>query len=393
MKKDNYNKSNKRVLLNNQYKNISYNNKGRPFIKYGGTYSELDEKFNKIKDEEILSCFVHSDEYVYRFAFKIMYNTIKKAKQIGMDKDYIISTISEKAYGTNLLKPGFTIEKAKEIYDLVKIEYDTESDENKLLEELEKVSEKKYFHQFMGSFYNFTINPTFILGVIERDSDLEETVMNRIKKLFCLPEEVTWKKIKILLSENPNNRLYLDVLVYGSKCPESLYRRNMFNSPYIRQNSSAMHITEPTKCHESMRNNHITNIITSNTFYSVDNDMFFAKLLKSFDRKYMAGPSSSAVLAYIFVFTFLKLDESEENKILLLSCIIGDYIPYFHSLTEILMTYTFEIDKKYDLSIDPVDFTKELIKPHLSVLKNQSENGGKVGGKNKTKIKRKAKNI
>jgi hypothetical protein len=173
----------------------------------------------------------------------------------------------------------------------------------------------------------------------------------------------------------------------------------MLNSPYIRQNSSAMYTKSPTSCHISMLNEdkdkdkNTTDIITSNTFYSVDADMFFAKLLKNFKRTYTAGPSSSAVLAYIFVFTFLKFENSEENKMLLLSCIIGDYIPYFHSLTEILMTYTFEIDKVYNLSMDPVNFTKELIKPFLSCLKNQYKNGDIVGGKNKTKIKRKAKKI
>ena len=81
-------------------------------------------------------------------------------------------------------------------------------------------------------------------------------------------------------------------------------------------------------------------------------------MLKSFNRKYFAGPSGSAVLAYIFVFTFLNFEKTQLNERLLLSCIIGDYIPYYHSLTEILMTYSFEINIEYNISIDPVNFAK-----------------------------------
>jgi hypothetical protein len=45
------------------------------------------------------------------------------------------------------------------------------------------------------------------------------------------------------------------------------------------------------------------------------------------------------------------------------------------------MTYTFEIEAQYDLSIDPVLFAKKLIKPYLANLKNQDMKI--LGGKNK----------
>ena len=67
---------------------------------------------------------------------------------------------------------------------------------------------------------------------------------------------------------------------------------------------------------------------------------------------------------------------------MLLSCIIGDYIPYYHSLTEILMTYSFEINIEYNISINPVNFAKKLIKPCLAISENQDTI---VGGKKKTK--------
>ena len=73
--------SNKRVLLKKRYKKIYYKHNGRPYITYGGTPQDLDNRFESIKDEEEFACFVHSDDNVLRFAFKIMYKTIKKHKK------------------------------------------------------------------------------------------------------------------------------------------------------------------------------------------------------------------------------------------------------------------------------------------------------------------------
>lgn len=336
---------------------------------YGGT------NFDLIDNEEALACFVHSDKNVLRFAFKIMYNTIKTAHEIGIKQEDIIYAISEHTLAdpTLVTKPGFTKEEATNIFNEV-----LTKDEDIVFSQM---SETK-FHQIMGSFYSFTINTNFILGIIEGNETLKKILMERIKKLFCLPNSYTdWDNIKTLLI-NENKWLYLDVFAYCSNCPQSLYRRNMLNLPYIRKKVSDIKAIAPEKCHKNIMNKETSKIVKGDSWYFVENDTFFAKILNEFHRKYIAGPSGSAVLAYIFIFTFLNFEKTLLNKIMLLSCIIGDYIPYYHSLTEILMTYTFEIDdeidQKYDLSIDPVTFAKKLIKPYLANLIP-------VGGKNKTK--------
>jgi hypothetical protein len=373
--------SNKRVLLKKQYKKIYYKHNGRPYITYGGTPHDLENRFESIKDEEEFACFVHSDDNVLRFAFKIMYNTIKKAQEIGLTKEVIIEAISEHTLEDNMIKkPGFTIDEANFIYKEV-----LSKDEDTVFTNINtKYTKYSKLHQIMGSFYPFTINPDFILGVIEGNENLKIYTMERIKIIFCLPNNYTdWDNIKSLLI-NDNKWLYLDIFAFGSNCPESLYRRGMLNLPYIRKKVSdikGIKSVEPTQCHINAINTKGSKIIKSNSWYVVEEDMFFAKILKSFNRNYIAGPSGSAILAYIFVFTLLDFDTSQLNKMMLLSCIIGDYIPYYHSLTEILMTYTFEIDAQYDLSIDPVFFAKKLIKPYLANLKYGDMTI--LGGKNK----------
>jgi hypothetical protein len=311
-----------------------------------------------------------------------MYKTIKIAQEIGMNKDDVIHAISEHTLVndiTMISKPGFTKKEASKIYDDV-LKYD----EDHIFSQIQDTK----FHQIMGSFYTFLMNPTFILGVLEKNQSLKDTLMKRIKKAFCLPEDYNdWDNLKSLLIDN-NKWLYLDVFTFCSNCPESLYRRGMLNLPYIRNkvyDTKDIDAIVPDQCHANAVNDKGNLLVKANSWYVVKDDTFFAKILKSYDRAYISGPSGSAVLAYIFVFTFLDFKPSFENKIKLLSCIIGDYIPYYHSLTEILMTYTFEIDQQYDLSIDPVTFAKKLIKPILDNLKSQDKDDKTIGGKNKTK--------
>jgi len=360
--------SNKKVLVKKQYKKIYYNNNGRPCITYGGKISDLEDVFDKIDEEEKLACFVQSDKNVMRFAFKIMYNTIKKAINLRLDENVIIKAISEDTLDDNnpdiIKKPGFPINEAHMIIDLIR-----EKDEDDVFAELLEMKKLK-FHHIMGSFYYFTTNTDFIFGILEESAETRKILMDTIKKMFCLPNDVTWDIIKHLLI-NDNKRLYLDAFAYASNCSQSLYRRHLLNYPYIRKKVYELKTTQPSQCHTHMVNKENSKIALGNSWYVVQEDSFFAEILKIYGRKYIAGPSGSAVLIYIMVFTLLNFEKTEINKILLLSCIIGDYIPYYHSLTEILMTYTFEIDKNYNISIDPVTFVKTLIKPCLDNLKSQ----------------------
>jgi hypothetical protein len=367
-----------RKYISTRRNNLTRGYNSDKIVLHGKTKIELEREFDSINDEEILACFIHNDENVLRFAFSIMYKTIKKANEIGIDAKQIIHYISENNLENDInmiKKPGFTKNEATKIFKAV-----LEHDEETVFSQIEK----NKFHQIMGSYYLFTINTTFILGILELNKELKKNVMKKIKELFCLPDNYDDDKINGLLIEE-NKWLYLDIFTYGSTCPESLYRKNMLNLPYIRNkvtNTNVIKAISPTKCHKNALNNKEGKIIQGNSWYSVEDNMFFAKLLKSFNRKYIAGPSGSAVLAYIFVFTFLNFEKTKLNERLLLSCIIGDYIPYYHSLTEILMTYSFEINIKYNISIDPVNFAKNLIKPCLAISENQDTI---VGGKKKTK--------
>ena len=49
---------------------------------------------------------------------------------------------------------------------------------------------------------------------------------------------------------------------------------------------------------------------------------------------------------------------------------VADFVPAFHSLPEILVTYMYELPEisfKYNLSIDPVEYTKYITKKYLNL--------------------------
>lgn len=48
------------------------------------------------------------------------------------------------------------------------------------------------------------------------------------------------------------------------------------------------------------------------------------------------------------------MEKTHENKIKIFAIGIADYIPYSHTLTEILMSYSNELGIEYTLDMDPV---------------------------------------
>lgn len=59
--------------------------------------------------------------------------------------------------------------------------------------------------------------------------------------------------------------------------------------------------------------------------------------------------SGSVILQNDLAFKLLNIKETRKNQLLILCSSIADYIPYYHSLTEILISYSHELNIKYTL--------------------------------------------
>jgi len=68
------------------------------------------------------------------------------------------------------------------------------------------------------------------------------------------------------------------------------------------------------------------------------------------------------MLLYNLLFNVIGLRKDSHTPAKMLGFIIGDYIPHFHTLTEVLLSFSIEIGKDYDISQDPVDWCIDYFK-------------------------------
>lgn len=320
------------------------------------------------KQEEInFSCILKDNIKVQRFLIKILIKLIKKLLDYGESSKSIINSMVEK-YKENtddLIKPGLPRSVSIQVVNYVK-----EKKYSKIYTLLEGTNK---YHRVMGATYEFMSKfrpgfQKFILYCIDTNKKLRKLVEGRIKKLLCLPDSISWKKIKELVGDlNSNMDIYLSMIVDVVKCPESNFRRNLAKASYIRSSAGDNIYTENPKvqdnCHKDITRNSKAKVVTANTWYNIDGT-FFQNIMNYYNRPAIAGPSGSIILQNDLAFKLLNIKETRKNQLLILCCSIADYIPYYHTLTEILISYSHELNLKYTLDKDPVDFTTKLLKKY-----------------------------
>lgn len=327
-------------------------------------------------DEKELSCYLKSKKNVNYFASTILYYLIKNAIGFGETSSNIVNIMIEVYENTNeLVKPGLSKSMSKKVVQLVK------NGDRKSYDKL--MAGEKNFHRIMGAMYGFLdgrVNKKiydFVLYLVERNKKIKSLVMRRLKKAFCLPNDVDWEDIKRFVGENvKNKKIYYDMLIHVTNCPESIMRRNLSRVEYIREgnkdedrkdkHTNNMLInpkSDKTNCHRDITRNRDAFLVTSKYHYKLDNT-FFQNLMNDYNYPSIGGPSGSVIILYDFVFSLLGVKPSKENKLLLLAIAIADYVPYYHSLVEILLSYSIELDLGYTIDKNPVDFVVHLLQKY-----------------------------
>lgn len=136
--------------------------------------------------------------------------------------------------------------------------------------------------------------------------------------------------------------------------------------------SSKKYYKKLNKCTKSLvskENYKKYGIYTSKKKYKIPFKSPYAKIMQFYNQKYLGGPSGSAALLYIMLFDFYNIVDSKKNNIMLLGLIIADFIPYWHTTNEILLTSYPEMKnkniKKYTLKKNALDYSYNLLKPYL----------------------------
>ena len=81
----------------------------------------------------------------------------------------------------------------------------------------------------------------------------------------------------------------------------------------------------------------------------------FGTIMNDFGRHHFAGPSGSSQIYLSIFFELLGVKKTRENVELLLLCIISDFVPLYHSLTEVIMVFSQDVKKKFGYKIYTID--------------------------------------
>jgi hypothetical protein len=331
--------------------------------------------------EEQLSDILTQNDQVITFAQQCFFDTIRQAMSFNISKDDItynmkVWYVDEKQFDklatpeqvkkipTKLVvkKPGFSDADAVLLYGFITADMTLSDRVKRIL--------GSRINQMMGSIYYLMFHKDFLVGSFDKELKLQNKLVNFFEEAFNAI--LTYHEIRELIPKMPENVfVMIDCLVYGSKANHSsLYRRNMLNLVYVREKMETLdlHLIRGDDLYNLnyVEDSDTQVIAKGSSYYNVRDNSDFALTMKMFKRKYIAGPSGSCILLNTLVFDFLGYPETHLNKAQLLGWVIADYIPYFHTLTEILMSYCYEMDpsmgRRYNLCVDPVKYSVDLLK-------------------------------
>jgi hypothetical protein len=321
-----------------------------------------------MKDEE-LSYNIKNNIFLFKFASNILFEIIKRCKEVKLDKKYIISLIKENHSQKKYIeKFGISCcynkiidcNDFKDFYNLIEMKHFS-------------------FRNITGAIYKFSTNPKFITLNVDYDISLQKKVLNKFKTYFNLPSSFKYSDLKNLIKESGGFWFMPLIITYIMVDKENLVRKNLTRNDgeYIRNI-----ITNPKKKYMEICKNFLTHedrycknkskvfALKGNTYYSVKKGSIYYNLAKKYNKKITTGVSGSAIMIYQLFFIVLKiLKNNKINKIIVLLLIIGDFCPLHHSISEILSTYVNEAElPKYDLSMNDTKYVLDLLKENLPDL-------------------------
>ena len=357
-----------------------------------------DMDFRSTRDkgqEEMFICKILGPTYqkiLYPFISGLLFKMIQKCKEVGfLDKrikDIINHWVFEPMDGSILAKFGYKCSanpQEDQCNNLLEI-----TDETEFLKYNEE--QKISFSQLMGAIYKFTIDDELTALFLNKDEDLQKKFMKNVNAYFSIPSNLTYKEMEDTLTNSESNKKWFHLWVISllGNDVKNLYHGNLINEEnYIRKwdrnlefnrnNTVSSYKTIKPDDVLSCKNNDITNMLTEkgkpisnimlgNSYTVPTKDSFWYKLMKKYNKEIIAGPSSSSVLTYQMIFTISKIiEDTPENKLLLLLCILTHYYQYSHSISEVLQQYCPEAQfEEYNLGLNDIEYIKFLIDKHGS---------------------------
>jgi hypothetical protein len=333
--------------------------------------STAEQKIEDSEDE--LSYHLGQSDEVIRFTQDMTFCIVKKALSVGMN-DAEISVILEfkmmPSTVTNfpekcLKRPGYSHEHAMSIIDEIKGEMS--------INESIRLKLGSGIHQMMGALWRFPYVSKFILLCVEHNSVLAKKLIAFFRNVFNA--DLTLDQIKEIIKKDAANE---DVLYDCFVCTNishlnSAQRKQLGNAKYVRKQFAGfrpefLYKGDLDLKHGSFFNdNDSVAIMKGSSTYTMEPTSVYAQVMATFGKKLISGPSGSTVAMFVTAFEFAEMPRTSLNYALFLGCCIANYIPAYHTLTEILMSFTDELDdyilqRKFSLDNDPVQYSIDFMR-------------------------------
>ncbi len=335
-----------------------------------GKNKDFRNELEKRREDNFVSKLL-TDEKLYSFASSILYKIIQHSKKIGFSKKEVSNIVVYYNVGNIIIKLGYTPKQSIEIYDFI--------NENNFL----KWNKENNISllQIMSAFYKFQVSNDFVRLCIEYDKELKNKFMITVYNFFKIPTSMNYEELKTsIINKSYGKWFYLWVITFLQSSKNNLlHRHSDSDAEYVRywntkiefEKDSIKKYKTYTLKKRNIKYKQLPNIyypnktiVRGNTFMVPRENSIWFNIMRKYKKEIIAGPSSSAILCHQLIFEITKiLSPTLKNKILLLLCIIADYSQYYHSISEVLQTFTEEANlPKYTLNYNDIDYLTKLYK-------------------------------
>lgn len=338
------------------------------------TGAKTDFRSATEKDKETaFVCGLLENKRLYVFACTVLFRLIHHAKRVGMSDPDIVSVIKSYKVGPVILKLGYTVADAVELISVPDVAPFIEWN----------MVHNIPFMQVMGASYKFQTNNEFVKLCIDNDAELQANFMTTVQTYFKIPAALPYQELQTkIINKSYGFWFYLWVVTFLMSDTKNLMHRNSISDPdYIRlwdksiefgsgldvSKYKTVRLTAGDCKYDQLRNFEEKSLVVGSTFMVPRQNGIWFNLMRHYKKEVIAGPSSSSVLSYQIIFDITKImPPTVENKILLLLCILCHYSVYYHSISEVLQSYTVDAGLvPYSLDMNDMEYIQRVAGPFL----------------------------
>ncbi len=360
----------------------------------GGFNRNLFDKIKKITDQNDLACILGEDETLVNFAKQIFWTILTKLRTIFNNDENFSKYVKElMRFKTNVSETttvldriGYTDEQIDKIIKTVTRNRSIHFYNLSFLQIGDKNFSVHTLTSMIHSSFNGSKNQSLF---IRHDDELFEKFIKELKLHYNLPDKFTKEDFMKIYEEKTTTgehtatyKRSLDMLItkllHMSDNYKSIIQKNYGREIFSRKNKEKDYVKEENdypKCFENLEK-----ISDAKKIYGVKNTIdlegtFTKAIFEKYGKEAIGGISGTAYYTYFLIFKILKYEDVVENFSKVLCLCVVDFVPLWHNLEEILLTFSIEFEKsnhsqiheRYYLNQDPLDYFKSFLKKFQEV--------------------------